>query len=243
MRPRFVKTTNVERFAAAVGSLNQRGAPEASFMLVGGDAGYGKSRCGQWWAVQNGAVLIRIKAAATAHWVLTDLVKALGERTPAHSCERLFTQAVGILAKDPRPIVIDEVENALAHELKVLETIRDVSDLIEVPVILIGREYVRRKLKRHRQFWTRISAAVEFGPCSLSDVAKCCTELAEVPIAEDLVAAIHQQSEGHIREVIKAIRNVERVGLRQNRNKPVELDHMKGLPLCQDFQRRKRKVA
>ena len=73
MRPRFVKTTNVERFAATVGSLNQRGAPEACFMLVGGDAGYGKSRCGQWWAVQNNAVLIRIKAAATAHWVLTDL--------------------------------------------------------------------------------------------------------------------------------------------------------------------------
>ena len=215
----------------------------ACLVLVGGDAGYGKSRCGQWWAVQNDAVLIRIKAAATAHWVLTDMVKALGERAPAHSCEKLFAQAVGFLAHDPRPIVIDEVENALANDLKALETIRDVSDLIEVPVILIGREYVRRKLKRHRQFWTRISASVEFGPCSLSDVTTCCTELAEVTIDKDLVAAIHKQSEGHIREVIKAIRNVERVGLRQNRQKPVKLDHMQGLPLCQDFQRKKRKVA
>jgi len=79
------------------------------------------------------------------------MVQSLGEQAPAHSCERLFNQAVGYLAKAPRPVVVDEVENGLS-DIKVLETVRDISDTVDIPVVFLGREYVKGTLWRHKHF-------------------------------------------------------------------------------------------
>ena len=231
MYNKFVKTSNVERFLAAVSAVEQRGAPEASILLVSGDAGHGKSKTGQWWALEQEAVFIRVKAAATPHWVLTDLVRELGEQAPAHSCEKLFAQAVGFLAKDPRPIILDEVENGL-RDIAVLEIVRDITDLTEIPVVFIGREYVWGRLKRYPHFRTRVSARAEFGPVTLDDVKRCLAEICEVAVAGEVATEIHNQSDGHIREVIKAIKNVERIGKRTKGE--VGMDDVKGKSLIQD---------
>lgn len=228
--------------ASAVGAVEQRGAPEACFLLVGGNAGYGKTRTGDWWSVQQNAVSLRIKAASTPHWVLTDLVRELGEQVPARTSEQMFAQAAQSLGKNRRPIVLDEVENALKENIKVLETIRDISDLVEVPVVLIGREFVAGELKRHRQLWTRISAAAEFGPATLEDVTRCCTELCEVAVDEGVVKLIHEQSEGFMREIVKAIKNVERLGKRGGGSK-VTLQHVGNQRLTQEVQASQRRRA
>ena len=242
MRNRFVRTSNVDRFLAAMAQVEQRGAPEASILLVGGDAGYGKSRTGTWWHVQHDSVFIRMKAACTPHWVLTDLVTELGEQAPAHTSEKLFGQAIGYLGKNPKPIVVDEVEHTLKNDIRALEILRCVCDTVEVPLILIGREYVRGRLQRHRQLYTRISGHAEFQPASAADVQLCVDELCEVPVAEEVVARIGVESEGLIREIVKAIGNVERVGNR-NKGKTVTLDLLQGRPLCQDWQTKKPRKA
>ena len=242
MRNRFVKTSNVDRYLAAMAQVEQRGAPEASILLVGGNAGFGKSRCGTWWHTQNDSVMIRVKAACTSHWILTDLVTQLGEQAPAHTCEKLFGQAIGNLVKNPKPIVVDEVENTLRNDIQALEILRDISDTVEVPIILIGREFVRGRLKRHRQIYTRISGYAEFGPATAADVRLCVDELCEVPVADEVVARIEAESEGHIREIVKAIANIERVGKR-NKDKTVTLDLIGGRPLCRDWQAKGRRAA
>lgn len=230
MKHNFVQTANIERFLAASGALDNRGAPEACILLVDGVPGLGKSHAGKWWAAQKGAVLIRVKAAATPHWVLNDLVKELGEQAPAYSCENLFAQAVGSLAKSPRPIVVDEVEAAL-HDMRTIETLRDLSDLLEVPLIFIGREFVYGRLQRYKQFTTRIGARTTFAPATLEDATKCFADLCECPVEPAVVAAVHKMSEGHIREIVKAIKNVERIGLR-NKGKKVALADIAGKSLC-----------
>lgn len=235
MRNRFVRTENVERFLAAVGSLDQRGAPEASMVLATGDAGYGKSRCGTWYATQQAAAHVRVHAASTPNWVLTDIVRQLGEAKPAHSSEKLFGQAVAILSPQPRAIVVDEIEHAMRN-LTVIETIRDLSDTCEIPVILIGREHVVGRLKRERQIWTRIHARAEFGPASEADVRHCAEELCETALQDEVIARIWQESEGHIREVVKALKTAERVGLRHP-GKPVSLAMCGDGPLCHEHQR------
>lgn len=240
MRNVFVQTENVNRFLAAIANLDQRGAPEACWVVVTGDAGHGKTQTGIWWSLQNNAINLRLKAAVTPHWLLTDLVRELGENAPANSCEKLFAQAFELLARDPRPIVVDEVENAIRKDMAVLETLRDLSDLAEFPVILFGRENVKGALRRQRQIWTRIAGLAEFGPASREDVSKLCAELAEVTIGDELVEEIHRQSEGHIRQVVKAIKTAE-TAARRNRADSIDLAAFKGKPLCHDFQRRERR--
>jgi len=217
MRPAFVPTSNVRRFAEAINKLmkpEDRGAREAGILLVQGKAGLGKSETGAWWALQNNAISLRLKAAGTPHWMLNDLVTELAEAPPARSCEDLFKQAIASLAKNPRPIVVDEVEQGLGN-LKILETLRDISDFTEVPLIFLGREFVHAKLKRHSQFHTRLGAAIEFKPLTQQDVFLCCAQMADVEIAPDLAKKIHVHCEGYAREVVKAIRNVELVAFKR----------------------------
>lgn len=218
MRNKFVKTANVQAFLAGLNQLEERGAPEASMMLVSGDAGYGKSRTAQWWSVQTGeACFIRLKAASTPHWVLTDLVRELNQDAPERTCEKLFAQAVGALVQNPRPLVIDEVESGL-HDIKVIETLRDIADTTEVPVVMVGREYVAAHLKRYRQIDSRISARVDFQPVGEADVALLARELCEVTLAPDLIKRIGAASGGLVRNVMKALANAERAAKRKSKS-------------------------
>ncbi|EKE78466.1 AAA family ATPase [Oceanibaculum indicum] len=238
MRARFVQTSNVRRFLGGVDAVEHRGAPEACLMLVTGDAGHGKSKTGQWYGASENAVFLRTKAATTPHWMMRDLVAELGGTQPGNTTERLFGQALTILAKEPRPIVVDEIEHTL-RDITVLETLRDLTDMVEVPLILLGREYVAGKLKLQPQLWSRISSVIEFQPATLDDVRLCANELIDIDLAEDAVAAIHKAADGRIREVIKALAVVERAGRRLGR--PMTAADLAALPLCHDapvFRRR-----
>lgn len=236
MKDNFVHTENVKKFLVATAAVEERTATEAKFLLVSGDAGFGKTETCQWWGVRHGAVFVRAKAAGNPHWFLTDLVRELGEE-PASKTEVLFGQAYGLLARKQCPIVIDEVENAIGANVKVLDTLRDLVDPLEITVILCGREHVKPVLRRKREVWTRISGAADFGPLTLADVATVCSTLAEVPIGDDVVAEIARQSDGYIREVIKAIGNVERIGKRQ-RGKTVTMAEVGDQTLIHEWQRR-----
>ncbi|MBF0249929.1 MAG: ATP-binding protein [Alphaproteobacteria bacterium] len=236
-RHKFVHTSNVKRFLLGSASLNERGAPEASILLLEGNAGLGKSRTAEWWAMQNDAIFLRIKAKYTPHWLLTDLLTELGEQASAHSCEKLYNQAVGILAKEPRPIVLDEVEAGLKN-IEVLETVRDLSDLVELPVIFVGREYVWGKLAKHPQFRTRIGARVSFSACAIEDVRLCFDELCEVKVDDGIIETTHKQSDGHIREIINAVANAERIAKRKRLDLLTAAD-VEGVHLVREFQRAK----
>ena len=214
MRTKFVRTKNVDRFCAGIAAVEERGASEACFLLGLGESGYGKTACGEWWAAHNNAVSVRVKAAATPNWVLKDIATELGETAPAHSCEGLFKQIIRELGKNPRPIVIDEVENAVKGDLAVIETIRDISDLCEIPVILLGRKKVASRLKREDQIWSRVSATAEFHPATLEDVTLCFEEICECKVDDSVIAEIHDKCEGRIRDVMTAIASIERIGLR-----------------------------
>lgn len=211
MRAKFLLTSNVGRFVKAARQVEARAVPEHAIMVVAGEAGLGKSRTGLWWALQQGAVITRVSPLASPAWVLRDLVRELGD-TPKRSAEQLKLQACGLLVAQPRPIVVDEVEHALDRGALALDALREISDLCEVPLILIGREATAEKLRRHRQIWRRIGAVAQFQPVSLADVRAAADELAEVAVGDDVVAAIHAACEGRICTAIAGIAAAEKAG-------------------------------
>lgn len=240
MRLTFAHTSNVNRFLAGVSGVEQRAAKEAGWLLVTGEAGYGKTRTVQWWVVKHGAVYLRAKAAITPHWLLGELVREL-EQAPAKTSEELFAQALDVLSRDPRPIVIDEAEHAL-HDVRVLESVRDLSDLTEVPVVLVGMERVQTRIARYKQISSRIAEVVEFKPATEEDVRACCDTLCEVAVDDDLVAEVHRQTSGRVREVVNAIGAIERQAKR-NKLKTVALADMAGQVLTHDWQARRPRLV
>ncbi|MGD9539054.1 MAG: AAA family ATPase [Alphaproteobacteria bacterium] len=236
MRSKFVRVGNVRRFIAGVEKVKERVAPEASLMLSIGEPGHGKSQTAEWWAVQNDALFIRCKAACVPYWMLSDLARSLGLQ-PKRSCQQVFEQIYGELGRNPRPVVIDEIEHAVGGDMKSIESLRDLTDLIGFTLILSGRPTCQAKLRAQPQIWRRLSAVVEFAPVALDDVQLCVDELAEVPISPAIVEEIHRQSEGRIQQALNGIANVERMARRKKGD--VVLGDFAGQPLFMDWQKLK----
>ena len=234
MYKKFVRTSNVLNFLAGFTALETRGASESCFMLVAGKAGLGKTSTTRWWALspEINAVYIRAAARITPHWIIAEIVRELG-KVPDRRMEYAVAQAIKEVALARRPIIIDEAEFCL-DDPDVLESVRGISDLTEIPVIIIGYDKIKSKLAAHEQLSSRISAVVDFKPLNLDDVRKCCSELGEVKIADDLTADIHRLSGGRVRSIIDAIANVER---HANRNKLTEISlaDMRGQVIVHDW--------
>lgn len=240
MKKSFVKTSNYERFQEGLSALEGRGAAEASLLLVTGEAGFGKSETVDRWAVQTGAAYLRAKVEWTPHYFMIDLAEALKIDGRGRSKD-VFGRIAGVLGAQQIPLVVDEIEHCLRDGAKVLEAIRDLSDLTEVTVVMVGMEQVQARIARYPQIASRIAHVVNFGPATLDDVKLACAQLAEISIAHDLAEEIHKQAKGRMREVMNAIALVERDTVR-NGAKAVALADMVGRPLTLDWQSRRPRV-
>lgn len=241
MKKQFVKTENYERFRTGITAVENRGAAEASLMLVTAEAGFGKSTTVDHWAITNGAAYIRAKEDYTPAWFKSDLAENLKIDSRGRPKE-LFARIAGYLGTNQIPIVIDEVEHCLGNNAAVLEAVRDLSDLTEVLVIMVGMDQVQAKIARHRQISSRIARVVEFQPASINDVLLTCKELSEVEIADDLIAEIHRVSSGRMRDIMNAIATVENTAKR-NGAKKVTLQDMAGQSLSHDWQARRPRLV
>lgn len=221
MKNVFVKTSNVARFLGAIGEVQERGAEEACLVVVDGEPGVSKTATTTWWAAQNGSVFLRAKAEWTPTWMLRELLANLRVQ-PQHSFERMYRQALETLGAraqqaeredDVFAVIIDEVDH-IVRSGKQLETLRDLSDMLEIPFILVGMGRVRAGLSRHPQVASRVGRYVEFQRCSEEDTRQMVAGLCEVEVADDLVAFLAKASNGLAREIKEGISAIERFGRR-----------------------------
>lgn len=242
MKKTFVKNiSNYERFRTGISAVETRGAAEASLMLVTGPAGYGKSQTVDYWAVQTGAAYLRAKVEWTPRYFMTELAETLKIDSRGRAKD-IFGRIAGVLGGQQIPLVIDEVEHCLRDSAQVLEAIRDLSDLTEVMVVLVGMDQVQARIARHAQISSRIAKVIEFIPATIDDVGQLCKQLSEVTIATDLVAEIHRQSAGRVREIMNAIATIEQHAKR-NSNPSASLKDMAGMVLTHDWQARRPRLV
>jgi DNA transposition AAA+ family ATPase len=211
-------------------------------MLVDGEPGLGKTHCLHRASVQYDWVYIRAKAGWSQSWMMREIVEALNV-VPAFGYPKMFRQAVTELAdrisraeRDDTifALVIDEIDHIARNE-KALETLRDLSDLHEFPVILGGMDRVRKSLKRYPQIASRIGEWCQFERLAVEDVRQLADGLCEVPVADCMVEYLHRVSGGLPRELKEALARVERFG---RRNPPgetgVTVEAMAGQHLMND---------
>ncbi|SDI52144.1 AAA family ATPase [Propionivibrio dicarboxylicus] len=240
MKDVFVKTSNYVAFEAGVNKAMSRGAMEATNVLVYGPPGTGKTENIDHWAVQNDAIHLRANEGWTPRQFMRELATKAGIDSTGSS-QALFERLLGYMVGTGTPLVIDEVNFCLADNAAVMEKIRDFSDRTETLVIYAGDERVIPKIGRHTQIASRFAAVVEFKMATLADVRQLCDELAEVRIADDLVAEMHHKSGGRVRSVIDAIAVAERVG--RKTGGAVSLSDCVGMELMFDWQTRRSSVV
>ena len=221
MRPTFVKTENYRRFMGALEALEARGASECRLVVVDGPPGLGKTTILSRWAADNICVYLRAKVARSPYWMLGELLKAM-RIDPPHGYEKRFgavLQALGErahgadLATRDFAVVIDEADHISARG-KLVDTVRDLSDVCEVPFILVGMGRIRDNLSRFPQTMSRICRHVRFEPSDRADVQRFMDEQCEVKVAPDLTEFVTRVTGGFNREVREAIVSIERFGFR-----------------------------
>lgn len=234
MKKSFVETRNVERFRAALAAVEQRGAPEASWLLVSGDPALGKSTAVKQWAAKKPAIYLRAKELWTPSFFLRDLAVELGEDEDG-SLKSVFGRVIARIGHSQAPIVIDEVQHCLRNRAAVLEELRDITDTTEtVAVLVTGVEQVQSRISKHAQISSRIARVIDFKPSTVEDIGLMCAQLCEVTLAPDAVALVHHQAEGRMRQTMNAIVAIEAFA-RRNKLGTVTAADLQGVALVQDW--------
>lgn len=223
MKTNFVETSNVRGFHNALQVLRKRGAGEACLMVIDGVPGLGKTTTLQHWTAKNQCLYLRAKKQWKASWMVNEMLELM-RLIPPHRFEEKYKLCLGQLGQRQDSaeredhdfaIVVDEAD-FISGNVDCMETMRDLSDQLEVPVIFVGMGRIRNNLKRFPQVMSRISQYVEFKPATNDDVRALIDGLCEVQVADDLVGLVHSVSKGFNREVKEAVASIERFGLRQD---------------------------
>jgi DNA transposition AAA+ family ATPase len=208
MKKIFVKTKNVKGFMNLIHSLKNKPDNISKIGLVYGEAGLGKTKTALYLAIQHDAIYIRAANKMTPKWLLEEIVKELGE-IPRFYTADIFRQCVNALKFKPQMIIVDEIDYLLA-DFRTIENLRDLHDETDVPIVLVGMNLARHKLKKHNHLLDRISESYHFEEVDLSDVKQIVTELSEVEITDDAIKLTHSTYK-RFRQIVQTIDKLEKI--------------------------------
>lgn len=234
MKKGFVKTENFRRLAEAHQRVERRGAREACLVVIRGRYGIGKSELTERWAADNGWVFVRAKATWTKRAMLDELADLMGVSKSGRNQE-VQARIIGKLAVEMVSMIIDEADFLVGTTASLLEVLRDITDLTGTPCFLVGMEHFAMRINRFPHIASRVSyPIVDLLPLSLADVKSTVTAKSEIPIDDEVLPTILEQSGGRMRLILGAIANLE-AWAKANGWTRVTPEHIKGQPLCTEF--------
>ena len=202
----FVKTNNVRNFIGLVENLQNKPKNIPKMGLVYGEPGLGKSQTALWLACKYDGVYLRASNLMTGRWLLEELVKELDE-IPRYLTSDNFNLVVKKLKQKPQIIFIDEIDY-LMNNYKTIETLRDIHDETNCPIIFIGMGLAHRKLERYKHLFDRFSEIVKFETFGVNDLKQIFDQLAEVKLTPDAIEYIHKKY-NRFRQLVQLINQLE----------------------------------
>lgn len=206
MKKIFVKTNNVKRFITMMNNLQNRAEGVPGMGLVYGEPGLGKTQTINWWAFKNNAILVRCTQLMTARWLLTEILDEMGELS-GYKISDCFKLVVRNLLVNPQIIIVDEVDY-LTVDSRAVETLRDIHDKTNVPIILVGMINAKSRLKKFNHLYDRLSEIVKFEKFSKADIKTIVQELSEVEMTDCAIRYIYMNL-NRFRQIVKVINKAE----------------------------------
>lgn len=206
MKKIFVKTTNVKNFIGLVENLQNKPTNIPKMGLVYGEPGLGKSQTALWLACKYDAIYLRATNLMTGRWLLEELAKELDE-IPRYLTSDNFNLVVKKLKQEPKMIFIDEIDY-LMNNYKTIETLRDIHDETDYPIIFIGMGLAHRKLERYKHLYDRFSEILKFETFEVNDLAQIFSQLSEVSFTPDAIEYIHSKY-NRFRQIVQLINQME----------------------------------
>ncbi len=209
MKPKFVLTKNVKGFINLIHNLKNKPDNISKIGLVYGNAGLGKTKTAIYLSIKFDTIYIRATNKMTTKWLLEEIAKELDE-IPRFYTADIFRQCVNALKTNSQMIIVDEVDYLLA-DFRTIETLRDLHDETGAPIILVGMQLAKHKLKKHNHLFDRISEIYNFKEFEYSDIKQITEEISEVDITKEAVRIVHNKAKS-FRKIVEMIDMFEKVG-------------------------------
>jgi DNA transposition AAA+ family ATPase len=209
----FVTTKNVKNFIGLIENLINKPSNIPKMGLVYGEPGLGKSQTALWLAAKYDGIYLRCTNFMTGRWLLEEFVKEL-EEIPRYLTSDNFNLCVQKLSKNPQIIVIDEIDY-LMNDTKTIETLRDIHDKTNCPIIFVGMGLAYKKLERYKHLYDRFSEIVKFETFNISDLKQIVDELSEVSFTADAIEILHKKH-NRLRQIVQAINQLEVIAKENN---------------------------
>jgi len=206
MKKIFVKTQNVRNFIGLVENLMNKPKNIPKMGLVYGDPGLGKSQTALWLACKYDGIYLRASNLMTGRWLLEEMVKELDE-IPRFLSSDNFNLVVKKLKQNPQIIFIDEIDY-LMNNYKSIETLRDIHDETNCPIIFIGMGLVHRKLERYMHLYDRFSEILKFETFGVNDLSQIFNQLSEATFTPDAIEYIYPKY-NRFRQIVQLINQME----------------------------------
>ena len=202
MRDIIIDTEAKTKFSDAVDACLAGGKGLSGFILAYGQAGRGKSVAADGYHYdRNIGAYVRVWQNWSQSAFLQRLlfeVRGSNEDMPRMNGNRCKEIIVRLLKDRPQPLFIDEADRLRIDRI---EDLRDIYEMTEVPIVLIGEEGLLGLLSERRRIWSRVVHSVEFGPINAAEVGTYANRAAGLKIPSDLCQRIAEKSEGDFRLV------------------------------------------
>lgn len=202
----FVKTTNVKNFIGLVENLINKPKNIPKMGLIYGEPGLGKSQTALWLACKYDAIYLRATNLMTGRWLLEEIAKKMDE-IPSYLSSNNFNIIVRKLKAKPQLIIIDEIDY-LMNDFKTIETLRDIHDKTECPIVFVGMSLVHKKLERYKHLYDRFSEIVKFEAFGVTDLKQIFDSLSEIPFTTESIEYIHPKY-NRFRQIVQLINQLE----------------------------------
>ena len=206
MRKIFVKTNNVRNFIGLVENLQNKPKNIPKMGLVYGEPGLGKSQTALWLACKYDGIYIRASNLMTSRWLVEEIVREMDE-LPRYLTSDNFNVVISKLSQKPKIIFVDEIDY-LMNNYKSVETLRDINDKTDCPIVFVGMGLAHRKLERYKHLYDRFSEIVKFETFGVNDIGQIIGRLSEVTFTPDSIEYIHKKY-NRFRQIVQLINQME----------------------------------
>ena len=208
MNKTFVRTRNVRNFIGLVEALKSKSKNIPKMGLIYGEPGLGKSQTALWLACKYDGIYIRASNLMTSRWLVEEIVREMDE-LPRYLTSDNFNVVISKLIQKPKIIFVDEIDY-LMNNYKSVETLRDIHDKTDCPIIFVGMGLALRKLERYKHLYDRFSEIVKFETFEIEDLSQIFSQLSEIPFTPDSIEYIHKKY-NRFRQIVQLISKFETI--------------------------------
>lgn len=218
MKKGMAITKNVRMLLSTVRELTNDDHGRERMALLYGVPGEGKTTSIDHAIDKTDGIALRAKIFWTEVSFLSELASEL--RCPekiikSNRKDVKWASVTEHLNNNPCPLFIDEIDRLVMpsnrhNGEKIMELLRDLHDIYEIPVVLVGEENSAINIKENPRFSRRVTHWLEYKGIDLEDARIVADTLCEVSVADDLVEHLYKKSAANIGRIVVGLNAIER---------------------------------